>query len=107
MGLATSQMRMIYLNLYASDLEFKIQTITQAKMGLTASVSDLLNIGSDLEPGSPEAKMLEQRRERLQLLEKKMDAMLATYKNKLAMVDQEKQSAEQLFQKKVQSSFKY
>ena len=48
MGLATSQIRLIYLTLYRDDLEFKMQMITQTKMQISNSASALISVGSEL-----------------------------------------------------------
>ena len=72
MGLAVSTLRYLYLNSQRMDLEFKIMLITQSKTSLLASVSDLQNVGSDMDENSPVAKQLKQRQERLHLLEKKL-----------------------------------
>ena len=72
MGLAVSTLRYMYLNSQRMDLEFKIMLITQSKTSLLASMSDLQNIGSDMDENSPVGKQLKQRQERLHLLEKKL-----------------------------------
>ena len=107
MGLITSTIRMMYLTSYKLDLEFKIQLITQAKMGLSDSVDDLLNVGADMDPESPTVKQLEQRREKLHLLEKKLDMQMQRYQTKLSMVEAELNSCKQLVNQSAQSSFSY
>lgn len=107
MGLLTASIRKQYLIGYKSDLEYKIQTITQAKMSLSSSVSDLLESGKDMDPENPAMKVLEQRRERLNLLEKKLDMQMNEYKEKLEMVEAEIKSCEGMFSKDLQDSFSY
>ncbi len=107
MGLVTTTVRMMYLNAYRLDLEYKIQLITTAKMGLSQSVSDLLNVGTDLDPENPVVKQLEQRKEKLYLLEKKLDMQLSQYNNKLKMIDTEIESCKAMFDKNVERSFSY
>ena len=107
MGLITASVRKMYLNSERLDLEYKIQLITQAKMGLSESVNDLLNVGTDTDPDSPVVKQLEQRKEKLYLLEKKLDMQMQKYQEKLNMIEAEMQSCEKMFEKNVQSSFKY
>ena len=58
MGLLTSQIRLMYLQQQRLDLEYKIQLITQTKMGLSQSVSDLMQVGNDYDPESPTTKLL-------------------------------------------------
>lgn len=98
---------MMYLNASRLDLEYKIQLVTQAKMGLSQSVNDLLNVGTDTNPDSPIVKQLEQRREKLYLLEKKLDMQMQEYQNKLKMIDAEMESCKQMFEKNVKSSCSY
>ena len=107
MGLATSQLRLIYLTLFKSDLEYRIQLITQTKMGLANSVNDLLSIGTDLDQDSPELKMLEQRRHKLELVEKKLDAALERYKTQLSACETEVQSAQKFVDSNIKQSFTY
>ena len=107
MGVATNTMRIIYLQSYQSDLEYKIQLITQTKMGLSETVNDILNVGTDLDPESPEVKKLEQRREKLHLIEKKLDEQMQVYSQKLKMIEAEMESAKAMLDKDIQKSFKY
>ena len=60
MGLAVSTLRYLYLNSQRLDLEFKIMLITQSKTSLMSSMSDLQNIGSDMDENSPVGKQLKQ-----------------------------------------------
>jgi hypothetical protein len=109
MGLLTSQIRILYLTLYKSDLEFKIQQISQTKMNLSSTIESLtdLNAGSDLDPNSPEIKLLNQRQERLHLVEKKLDAEMERYQTQLNAVTVEIDSANKLLEGDVKSSFSY
>lgn len=94
MGIIAATVTQQYLIAYKNDLEYKISLIQQAKLGLADSVKDLLNAGSDLDPENPAVKQLEQRKERLNLLEKKLDMQLAEYQQKLNMVEQNLKSCE-------------
>jgi hypothetical protein len=107
MGLIVSQIRVMYLQQARLDLEYKIQLITQTKMGLSKSVSDLLEVGNDYDPESPTTKMLQQRQAKLKVLEQKLDQQLAQYQARLKMVDTEYESAVQMRDKNIQSSFTY
>lgn len=107
MGLLIATIRKQYLLAYRNELEYKIQLITQSKMSLSQSVSDLLHAGTDLDPENPVVKQLEQRKEKLNLLEKKLDLQMAEYQEKLKMVEAEIQSCETMFDKSVQSAFSY
>ena len=107
MGMATSQLRLMYLNAYRLDLEYKIQLITEAKMNLAKSCTDWINVGTDLDADDPMVKKLEARKERLNIMEKKLDMQLQEYKDKLKMIDTEFDSCDQLLQKNIERSFKY
>lgn len=72
---------------YKADLERDILAINQAKLSLSSSMNDLLNAGTDLDPDNPMVKQLEQRKERLHLLEKKLDMQLEEKKTRLTMVE--------------------
>lgn len=87
MGLIAATLNKQYLIAYRNELEYKITLINQAKMGLSDSANDLLNAGSDMDPENPAVKQLEQRRERLNLLEKKLDMQMEEYQTKLKMVE--------------------
>ena len=105
MGLATSTMRLMYLNAYRLDLEYKIQLITEAKMNLSRTVTDLLNVGTDLDSDDPIVKKLEARKERLNIMEKKLDMQLQEYQHKLKMIDEEMNSCQGLIDKNIKMSF--
>ena len=107
MGLATSTMRLMYLNAYRLDLEYKIQLITEAKMNLSRTVTDLLNVGTDLDSDDTIVKKLEARKERLNIMEKKLDMQLQEYQHKLKMIDEEMNSCQGLIDKNIKMSFKY
>jgi len=103
MGLASSQLRLIYLTMFKSDLEYRIQLITQTKMHLSGSINDLVDAGSDLDPSAPEMKLLEQRRERLHLVEKKLDASIERYKTQLSAIQTEIEAAQKFVDNNVKS----
>jgi len=107
MGLISASIRKQYLLAYRNELEFKMQLISQSKMGLSQSVSDLLNAGTDLDPENPVVKQLEQRKERLNLLEKKLDMQMNEYQEKLKMVEKEMESCDAMFESNLKNSFTY
>ena len=107
MGLLTSQIRLMYLQQQRLDLEYKIQLITQTKMGLSQSVSDLMQVGNDYDPESPTTKLLQQRQAKLKVLEQKLDMQMQEYQNRLKMIDAEYDSCQSMMDKNIQSSFKY
>ena len=107
MGLLVAQIRLMYLQQQRLDLEYKIQLITQTKMGLAQSVSDLMQVGNDYDPESPTTKLLQQRQAKLKVLEAKLDQQMAAYNTRLKMIDQETESAKAMLDKNIQSSFSY
>ena len=107
MGLIVAQIRLMYLQQQRLDLEYKIQLITQTKLGLSASVSDLMQVGNDYDPESPTTKMLQQRQAKLKVLEQKLDQQMAMYNSRLKMIEIEYQSAQQMLDKNIQQSFRY
>ena len=107
MGLLTASMRMFTLNSQRLDLEYKIQLVTQAKADLTAQDAQLVNAGTDLSADSPVLKQLEARKERLHLLEKKLDQQLMQYQSQLKMVEAELQSSKDAVSKAIERSFNY
>ena len=107
MGLVISQIRLMYLQQQRLDLEYKIQLITQSKMTLSQSVSDLMQVGNDYDPESPTSKLLQQRQAKLKVLEQKLDMQMLQYQSRLKMVGAEYQSCLGMIDKNIQSSFTY
>ncbi len=107
MGLVTGIIRLQTLKSMQLDLEYKIQTLTQTKMQLASQGFELLSIGSDLDPESPESKHLEQRRQKLQIMEKKIDLEINRYQNMLKMAEEEIQSAQKIIDSSIKRSFQY
>ena len=107
MGMATSQLRLMQLMLHKLDLEYKVQLISEAKMNLSKTCTDLLNVGADLDSDDPMVKQLEARKERLNAMEKKLDAQMAQYNTRLKMINSEYDSCKQMLDKNIERSFKY
>lgn len=103
MGLGSSQLRLIYLTMYKSDLEYRIQLITQTKLNMASGINQLIDAGSDLDQNSPEVKLLEQRRQRLHLVEKRLDAEIERYKTQLSAVTTEIEAAQKFVDNNVKS----
>ncbi|RAI15487.1 MAG: hypothetical protein DKM22_03920 [Candidatus Melainabacteria bacterium] len=70
------------------DLEYKIDLIKEAKLNLTMSMTELVNVGTDLDPSNPMVKQLQARKEKLHQLEKKLDMQLQMYETQLQIVQQ-------------------
>lgn len=76
-------------------------------MGLSQSVSDLMQVGNDYDPESPTTKMLQQRQAKLKVLEQKLDLQMQQYQTRLKMIDTEYQSCQGMLDKNIQQSFSY
>ena len=107
MGLITSTFRTMYLTAYRLTLESKIQWIATAKMELVASSDEILALGNDLDPENPAVKQLEARRDKLTVLEKRLDLQMQEYQNRIKMVDAELQSCQGAVDSAIQRSFTY
>jgi len=102
MGLLAASVTQQQLIAYKNDLEYKISQIEESKRSISASSTNLVSVGTDLDPESPMVKQIEQRKERLNMLEKKLDMQLNTYKTQLALTEKNLQSANE----EVKSSLK-
>ena len=107
MGLITSTFRMMYLTAYQLTLESKIQWIATAKMELVASSDEILALGNDLDPDNPAVKQLEARRDKLTVLEKRLDLQMQEYQNRLEMVSKELSSCKGAVSSAMDRSFSY
>lgn len=107
MGLITSTYRMMYLTAYQLTLESKIQWISTAKMELMASSNDILTLGNDLDPDNPAVKQMEARRDRLTVLEKKLDMQMQEYQTRIQAVQKELESCRNAVNKSIERSFSY
>ena len=105
MGLITATIRKTQLNSYRLDLEYKMQLVSASKLNLSQTVNDLLSAASALDSDSPEAKALEKRKERLYLVEKKLDEQMQRYETQLKMVEAELQSCNQMIDKNIQYTY--
>ena len=107
MGLIASSFRMMYLTAYKISLESKIQWIASAKMELVASADEIMALGNDLDPENPAVKQLEARRDKLTVLEKKLDLQMQEYQSRLKMVEAELESTRGAVDNAINRSFKY
>ena len=97
----------MYLTAYQLTLETKIQWISTAKLELTTSASEIMSLGNDLEPDNPAIKQLEARRDKLAVLEKKLDLQMQEYQNRLQMVSKELESCRSAVSSAIDRSFSY
>ena len=87
MGIVVGTVDKQYFMAYRNQLEEKVSELKTAKLALATSSAELINVGTDMDPDSPMVKQLEQRKVRLNLLEKKLDLELSETKDKLKMID--------------------
>lgn len=107
MGLIASSFRMMYLTAYQISLESKIQWIASAKMELVASADEIMALGNDLDPENPAVKQMEARRDKLTVLEKKLDLQMQEYQSRLQMVEKELESTRGAVDKAIDRSFSF
>lgn len=107
MGLIASSFRVMYLTAYRISLETKIQWIASAKLDLVSSSNDIMALGNDLDPNNPAVKQLEARRDKLTVLEKKLDLQMEEYQMRLEMVNREIDSAKKAVDSAIERSFSY
>lgn len=101
MSLIAATVTKQYLMAYKNELEYKMTLIRQAKMELSDSTSELLNVGTDMDPENPAVKQLEQRKERLNMLEKKLDMQLEEYETRLKMVDKNMEACDKMIESSI------
>lgn len=105
MGILIAQMRLAQINSYRSDLEYKIQLISSTKLELSSQINDMVGLGSDMEPDSPEMKALEKKKERLMQAEKALDQQLQRYQTQLQMIESEEQTVRQQLSQSIQRAY--
>lgn len=107
MGLAAATFRLMYLNSFKHELENKITIVTESKLSLTKTISELTSASTDMDPESEVTKQLNQRKERLNALDKKLDDQMQLYNSQLEMVNTELQSCQKMQADSIKSSFSY
>ncbi len=103
MGLIASSMRLLTLTAYKNQLEMRIQSVTESLIGLQSQIDELVTIGADLDPDSDALKELKVKKERLNLIEKKLEMQQKQFQTQLEAVNQEIQSCQQLVSSTIQS----
>ena len=107
MGFVTDSIRLKQLNGERMDLKFKIQQITTTKMSLTGINSDLTKVGTDYDPDSPVMKTLQQRQEKIKILEEKLNHQMQEYQLQLDMVEAEYQACKGRLKEEIKEEFSY
>lgn len=88
MGVIAASAQKSQLIAYKNDIEYKILMVKQAKIALLGAEDDLVNAGTDLDPESPLVKQIEQRKARLNALDKKLDMQLDDYDTRLKLIEE-------------------
>jgi len=107
MGLLIASVEKHQLRQEELDLQYKLQLITKTRRALTQSCEDLTAVGANYDADSPMAKSLEQRKAKLQVLEKQLEQRFEEYQDQLKMIAAQRESAEKMFDQEVQKAFKY
>ena len=76
-------------------------------MELTASADEIMALGNDLDPENPAVKQMEARRDKLAVLEKKLDMQMQEYQTRLEMVTTELSSCQGAVSSAIKRSFNY
>jgi len=105
MAVLANSMRLQTLISYRNQLEMRLQGVTEDMMALQSQVDELVSIGSDLDPDSESLKELKVKKERLNLIEKKLEVQQKQWQAKLEAVNQEIQGCEQNLSKSIQNAY--
>lgn len=106
MGMLVQSSRLMYITGMRNDLEYKIQLINTARTNLMASINESMANGADLDPESPEVKLMEQRKQRLMLIDKKLEMELQQYQTQLQMVNAEEQVVNRSLQQNIERAYR-
>lgn len=100
--------RQMYLTEYVNNLEVKMKNITEQKLDLTDTITQLTTQISDIgDAESPSVKKLKARQAELENLDKQLDMRMTKYQTQLQAANTELQSATQATQNGVKRSFSY
>ncbi|MDD3593123.1 MAG: hypothetical protein PHX18_00675 [Candidatus Gastranaerophilales bacterium] len=105
MALASSQIREQMYIAQEHDLNNILTRLNSIKMNLSNNMNDLLNVGTNLDPDSPESRVIEARRQKLALLEKKMDMEIAQYQNRLKAVESLRNQSKETVNRAIEKSY--
>ena len=102
MGLLIAIARKVQLNSQRFAYEHKLMAINRAKSDLAGKISDYQMSQNDYEADSPEAKTLQQRIERLNQVDKRLDEQLTKIQTQLQLIEAEYGSCDQMIQSNIQ-----
>ncbi len=81
--------------------------ISESKMEMSKSITDIMSVGTDLDPDSPIIKSMKARRDKMKLIEQELDQKMEQYKIKLKAVETEIESAQKIIDNGIQRTFNY
>lgn len=108
MGFLVAFTRKMYLTNYINSLEVKIKDITEQKLDLTDTITQLTTQISDIgDNDSPAVKKLKARQAELENLDKQLEMRMQKFQAQLQAANTELQSADQALQQGISRSFSY
>jgi len=105
MGIAIASIRLQELTMEQIDLQYKISLISTAIGDLSNTINDILTVGTDLDPNSPEMKAIQNRKERLYVIEKKLNEQMTRMQTRLKLVEAQIGQARQNIDRSIQHTF--
>lgn len=105
MGLLIAIARKVQLNSMRFTYEHKQMLISRAKSDLASKISDYQMMQNDFDPNSAEAKTFQERIERLNQVDKRLDEQLTKIQTQLQMIEAEYQSCDEMFKSNLQRMY--
>lgn len=102
MGLLIAIARKTQLNRLRSEYESKQIHISRAKSELASKITDYEMSRADFEPNSAEAKAFNERIERLNQVDKRLDEQLTKIQTQLQLIEAEYGQCDQMIQSNIQ-----
>ena len=107
MGYVTDSIRLRQLSGERRDLKFKIQQIAMTKQELSNINDDLMKPGTTYDPNSPVMKTLQERQEKIKILEDKLAQEMEDYSLKLKTVEAERSAILGRLPEEISEEFSY
>lgn len=106
MGLGASQARLLMLTARKSDLELRLQFVSQARQQISNMVSGLFTRQSNLEPDSQDSQRLQATISSIQERDKNFELQSKQLDTQHQAVQTEIDSVQKVISKNIESSFK-
>jgi len=107
MGLLIAIIRKRQLRMMKSTAEWQLHLISQAQLAAQKSANDLLQVGTDYESDSLIAKKLQQRQQKLKLLEEKLNDKKGTLELQIKEYTEEMNSCQSMIDAHIKDAFSY